>query len=146
VGNLAALVVAARMRRYFLDILVVVLATLAIFVAFAFRGYTPIRPPSPPVTRKAEPRFLLELEAPKQAVVRIGTQGELTGGKALTQSQWVDLREVVSRLKPDPSARGAWRVRFYDAEGAHEVRLDPATASAEQRELLQHLKALGLVR
>lgn len=123
----------------------ITLATLAIFFAFALRGYTPTRPPGASATPRATPRFLLEVEAPGQKV-RIGNRGELPGGGALTQSQWVDLREAVGRLRADQDGQGAWKLRFYDAEGAHELSFDPQKGAREQREIVQHLKLLGLLK
>lgn len=90
-----------------------------------------------------QPRFLLELEN-SQACLRVDNQGEVSGPKTghLTATDFNDLRLSTEKLHPGGSG-GTWKLRFYDAQGPHEISFEPAKADPEVRHILDNLKVLG---
>lgn len=131
-------------RQYWVEFGAAVLTALLMLIGTAFRDVRAPRP-SPSPRSFVQVQFLVELQT-AHSTVTVGPRGELSGRQSLTQTQWVDLRQAVERLRPDSASEGPWKLRFYDAKGAHEVRFDPAQPTPEQKHVLMELRALGLLK
>ena len=95
---------------------------------------------------RVEPRFLLEIENP-QGKLRVGTHGEVSGLTVgqLNRTDFVDLRVAAEKLRPS-SGKGSWKMRFYDAGGAHEIGFEPASSQPEVQHILDNLRILGFLQ
>ena len=93
-----------------------------------------------------EPRFLLEIENP-QGKLRVGTHGEISGLSQgqLNRTDLVDLRVAAEKLRPG-SGKGSWKMRFYDAGGAHEIGFEPPASQPEIQHILDNLRILGFLQ
>lgn len=132
------------LRGYLPEFLAAIFFSVLLLVGYSLRGQPgPLRTPHP--TPRVLARFLLELEGPPGRL-RVDNQGKVSGRHQgqLNLTELTDLREAVSRLRP-VNTRGAWKVRFYHATGAHEVAFERAAAPAEVARVLENLKILGFL-
>lgn len=131
------------LKRNLPEFFVAILMTVLLLGGYAMRSQMPWPTHYPTPRARVEPRFLLEVEN-SRGTLRVGTHGEISGLKQgkLGETDLVDLRLATQRLKPGSSG-GSWKVRFYDAEGAHESSFDPAKADAETAHVLENLRILG---
>jgi hypothetical protein len=132
----------SMIRAYLPEFLVAVGMSVLLVFAYSMRDARPERSPAPASPRVVA-RFLVEIESP-QGRLRVDRQGQVSGlaqGK-LTSTELSDLRLAVERLSPTLSA-GAWKMRFYDSAGAHELAFDPLKSSAEVAHVVENLRILG---
>jgi len=136
----------AMIRGYWPEFLVAVVMSIILLASYFLRGNPAVAVRPPQATRLSEQRFLLELENP-QGKLRVDVQGQVSGlsqGR-LTVTELNDLRLAVGRLLPAPS-QGRWKVRFYDATGAHEVAFEPARSTPEIDHVVKNLRILGYLK
>ena len=135
----------AMIRGYLPEFLVAILMSLLLMVGYSMRGNgTVVRSPHPRVG--VTPRFLLEVVNPR-GLLRVDLDGRLTGsaGGQLNHSELADLRQAIAKLVPGSSG-GAWKMRFYDSAGVHEVAFDPKAVSPEMGHVLDNLRILGYLK
>lgn len=127
------------------EFFVAILMSVLLLGGYAMRSQMPWPTHYPTPRARVEPRFLLELEN-QHGTLRVGNHGEVSGLKQgkLGETDFNDLRLAAQRLKPGGS-RGSWRLRFYDAQGAHESRFEPTQADPETRHILDNLRILGFL-
>ncbi|MCW5871943.1 MAG: hypothetical protein KIS61_32135 [Candidatus Eremiobacteraeota bacterium] len=131
------------LKRNIPEFLASIFMALLLLGGYAMRGQMPWPTHYPTPRSHVQPRFLLEVETPR-GTLTVGNHGEISGLQQgrLGETDLNDLRLAAQLLKPAKGG-GTWKLRFYDAEGAHESSFDPARADAETRHVLENLRILG---
>lgn len=102
------------------------------------RDPSSFRTPRP--TPRVQPRFLLELEIADRRL-KILTDGQVLGKRRLTESEWIDLRQHLSRL-PRAGPGGQGRLRFYSGVGPEQLDFDPEKPPPEVARVVEQLQLL----
>ncbi len=102
------------------------------------RDPSSFRTPRP--TPRVQPRFLLELELSGRRLT-IQPDGQVLGKRRLTESEWIDLRQHVSRL-PTAGPGGQGRLRFYSDRGPEQLDFDPKQPPPEVARVVEQLRLL----
>ena len=95
---------------------------------------------TPRPTPRVRARFLLELEVGGRGL-RVLPDGAVEGKRRLTESEWLDLRKLVSELRA-PGPGGKARLRFYSEQRVEELSFEASQPPTEVARVLEQLRLL----
>ena len=134
------------LKGYIPEFLAAIFMSVMLLFGYAMRSEMPWATHFATPRARVEARFLLEIENP-QGKLRVGTHGEISGLSEgqLNRTDFVDLRVAAEKLTPD-SGKGSWKMRFYDADGVHEIGFEPTKTRPEVQHILDNLRILGFLQ
>lgn len=131
------------LRQNLPEFLMAVLLSVILLVGYSMRDTrdpSSLRTPRP--TPRVRARFLLEVQVGQRAL-RILSDGQVEGKRRLTESEWLDLRQLVGELRT-PGPGGTARLSYYSARGVEQLEFDPAHPPAQVARILQQLQLLEI--